>query len=90
MPNRRDDFSLTIEGGTLPSGHPRGGNFNSDIAFWGDLAFEDGTLNITFVVGAAPEGALPDDIPEKSESISIDFLDDIPSPAPGFTDDFLM
>ena len=87
MPNRRHDFSHTIEGGTLPSGH---GNFNSDIAFWGNMAIDDGTLNITFVVGAAPEGALPDDIPEKSESISIDFLDDIPSPAPGFTDDFLM
>ena len=87
MPNRRDDFSHTIEGGTLPSGH---GNFNSDIAFWGHLAFDDGTLNITFVVGAAPEDALPDIIPEKSESVSIDFRNEIPSVATILTDDFLL
>ena len=89
MANHRDDFSLIIEGGTLPSGHPHGG-FNSDLAFWGNLAIGHGTLDITFVMGAAPDGALPDVIPEKSEPVSIAFRDERPTPANVFTDDFLV
>ena len=83
---RRDDFSLIIEGGTLPGEHPT----SSDIAFWGNLAIGDGTLHITFVVGAAPDGALPDVIPEKSEAVSIVFRDEPPTLSTVFTDDFLV
>ena len=90
MAKHRDDFSLIIEGGTLPSGHPRSGSFNSDLAFWGNLAISDGTLAITFVVGAAPDGALPDVIPEKSEPVNIIFRDEQPTLATVFADDFLV